>query len=209
MLEARTFCRANGGLLYLRTEGEMLKPVIARYEGADAASSSGPAADRPTIPLVKAEGDGAGHSVAAQVTLSGQSLNIDLKDSPQNVEYDLQLETAEAGGAAPASVLAIPLKNSAGSVLGVLELLDAKDAESGQPVPFDQNLQQMMESYSSLAAAALEAYIREQSLRQVIQQLRIEIDEVKRQQQVSEIVDTDFFQDLQERARAMRARKRS
>jgi len=105
-------------------------------------------------------------------------------------------------------VLAIPLKNNEGYVLGVLELLNAKDPESGAPVAFDANLQQMMESYSSLAVAALEAYIREQSLRQEIQQLRIEIDEAKRQQQVSEIVDTDFFQDLQVRARAMRGRRR-
>jgi hypothetical protein len=60
----------------------------------------------------------------------------------------------------------------------------------------------MMESYSMLAVAALEAYMREQSLQQQIQQLKIEIDEVKRQKQVSEIVDTDFFQDIQSRARA-------
>jgi hypothetical protein len=65
----------------------------------------------------------------------------------------------------------------------------------------------MMASYSSLAVAALEAYIREQSLKQEIQQLRIEIDEVKRQKQVSEIVDTDFFQDLQAKARAIRSRR--
>jgi hypothetical protein len=69
-------------------------------------------------------------------------------------------------------------------------------------------LQQMMESFSSLAVAALEAYVREQSLRQEIQQLRIEIDEAKRQQQVSEIVDTDFFSELQAKAREMRRRNR-
>jgi GAF domain-containing protein len=97
--------------------------------------------------------------------------------------------------------------NNAGVVLGVLELLDARDPEGARPIPFDHNLQQMMESFSSLAVAALEAYIREQSLRQEIRQLRIEIDEVKRQQQVSEIVESDFFQDLQARARAMRGRK--
>jgi hypothetical protein len=65
----------------------------------------------------------------------------------------------------------------------------------------------MMESFSSLAVAALEAYVREQSLRRQIQQLRIEIDDVKRQKQVSEIVDTDFFQDLRAKARSMRQRR--
>jgi hypothetical protein len=66
----------------------------------------------------------------------------------------------------------------------------------------------MMESFSSLAVAALESYIREQALRQEIQQLRIEIDEARRQQQVSEIVDTDFFQDLRSKARDLRRRGR-
>jgi hypothetical protein len=64
-------------------------------------------------------------------------------------------------------------------------------------------------SFSSLAVTALEAYIREQSLRQEIQQLRIEIDERQQQQQVIEIVGTDFFQDLQAKARMLRMRRRA
>ena len=66
----------------------------------------------------------------------------------------------------------------------------------------------MMMSFSSLAVAALEAYIREQSLRQEIHQLRIEIDEVKRRKQVAEIVESDSFKEIQEKARAMRLRRR-
>lgn len=49
-------------------------------------------------------------------------------------------------------------------------------------------------------------YQRERSLRQQVQDLKIEIDEARRQKQVSEIVDSDFFQDLQTRARALRRR---
>jgi GAF domain-containing protein len=114
------------------------------------------------------------------------------------------LATNEVGAT---SVLAIPLKSSQGDVLGILELFNAKDPESDQIIPFDSNLQEMMESFSSLAVAALEAYNREQKLHLEIQELRIEIDEVKRQKQISEIVETDFFQDLQEKARAVRDRR--
>ena len=49
---------------------------------------------------------------------------------------------------------------------------------------------------------------REQALRQQVEELKIEIDENKRQKQVSEIVESDFFQQLQERARTLRQRKR-
>lgn len=49
---------------------------------------------------------------------------------------------------------------------------------------------------------------REQALRQQVEDLMIEIDETKRQKQVSEIVESDFFRGLQEAARTMRQRKR-
>ena len=52
-------------------------------------------------------------------------------------------------------------------------------------------------------------YQREQTLRRQVEELKIEIDEVKRQKQVSEIVDSDFFQDLRTKARTMRERKSS
>jgi hypothetical protein len=51
-------------------------------------------------------------------------------------------------------------------------------------------------------------YQREQTLRRQVEELRIEIDEVKRRKQVEEIVETDFFQDLRAKARSMRSRSR-
>jgi WD40 repeat protein len=54
---------------------------------------------------------------------------------------------------------------------------------------------------------AREVYIREQRLKQQVKKLRIEIDEMKKAEQVSEIVDTDFFKDLQTKAKAMRRRR--
>lgn len=50
-------------------------------------------------------------------------------------------------------------------------------------------------------------YQREQTLRRQVEELKIEIDEAKRQKQVSEIVDSDFFQNIQARARTMRQRR--
>ncbi|HIK54738.1 MAG TPA: HAMP domain-containing protein [Synechococcales cyanobacterium M55_K2018_004] len=47
---------------------------------------------------------------------------------------------------------------------------------------------------------------REESLKQQVADLKIEIDQAKRQKQVSEIVDTDFFQDLVAKARKMRSK---
>lgn len=50
--------------------------------------------------------------------------------------------------------------------------------------------------------------VRERTLRRQVQALRIEIDEGKRKREVAEIVETDFFRDLQARAHDMRQRQR-
>lgn len=47
-------------------------------------------------------------------------------------------------------------------------------------------------------------YQREKDLIEKVRELRIEVDEAKRTQQVSEIVDSDFFKDLEIKARQMR-----
>ena len=51
-----------------------------------------------------------------------------------------------------------------------------------------------------------EVRARELRLRQQVASLRVEIDQTRKAREVREITDTDFFRDLQSRARAMRAR---
>lgn len=50
-----------------------------------------------------------------------------------------------------------------------------------------------------------EVYAREQRLKQQVEELRIEIDAVKKAKQVAEITETEYFQALQQRARQLRA----
>lgn len=51
---------------------------------------------------------------------------------------------------------------------------------------------------------AREVDAREQSLKQQVQELRIQIDEAKKVREVAEITESDYFRDLQERARHLR-----
>ena len=53
---------------------------------------------------------------------------------------------------------------------------------------------------------AREVYAREQRLKQQLQELRIEIDEAKKAQQVAEITETDYFRELSEKAQRLRER---
>jgi methyl-accepting chemotaxis protein len=54
-----------------------------------------------------------------------------------------------------------------------------------------------------------EVQARTQSLKSQLQKLQIEVDEVHRKSQVQEIVETEFFKDLQSRARSMRQARHS
>jgi CRP-like cAMP-binding protein len=68
----------------------------------------------------------------------------------------------------------------------------------------DQTIASLAADFARMAAQVKE---REEELRQEIAQLRIEIDETKRKRQVDEIVESDFFQDIQARARELRRKR--
>ena len=210
VIQAQTFCHAGAGLLDLRTANDQLQFVIIRNDaqGVALGGTTGKAVPYPPLSLRASPGAaGEPGSVAAEIALTGRPINIpDLAGTTYGRDFTGRGDICP--GYEITSLLGIPLKNNRDEVLGVLYLLNAQNPETAQIVAFDANLQQMMESFSLLAVAALEAYIRERALQQEIQQLRIEIDESKRQKQVSEIVETDFFRDLQTRARSMRNRAR-
>ncbi len=62
---------------------------------------------------------------------------------------------------------------------------------------------------SNFSVMVNKVYHREQTLRRQVEELKIEIDETKRIRQVAEIVETDFFRDLQVKADRMRSRRGS
>jgi CheY-like chemotaxis protein len=51
---------------------------------------------------------------------------------------------------------------------------------------------------------AREVYAREQSLKQQVQELRIQVDEVKKAREVAEITESDYFRQLKERVKHLR-----
>lgn len=208
VIEAKSFCGADGGTLYLR-KGNMLEFTVERNESLNIAmgGASGTQITLPPLQLYIEEDKPNHRNLACYVALTGKTVNID--DSYENKQFDFSgaREFDKKYNYASVSFLTIPLKNSIGEVQGVLQLLNALDSRK-QYVSFDNNLQQLMESFSSLAAAALEGYILEQSLRKEIQELRIEIDQVKRERQVAEITDNSYFKNLKEKAQQMRESKK-
>jgi hypothetical protein len=51
-----------------------------------------------------------------------------------------------------------------------------------------------------------EVYRREQQLKQQVQTLKIEIDKARKEKEVAEITESEYFQNLQKQAKEMRER---
>jgi CRP-like cAMP-binding protein len=204
--EAMSYCYADAGTLYLRTADEHLIFVIVCNNSLRIAmgGTSGQAISFAPLPLYDSAGQPNHKNVATYAALTGTSVNI--ADAYQVETFDFSGTKAfdAQTGYRSQSFLTIPLKNNLNQVIGVLQLINAKESGSHQVRSFDQNIQQMMESLGLLADVALEAYIREQKLRQEIQQLRIEIDKTKQAQQVSQITSTDYFKQLRGKADDLR-----
>ena len=209
LVEAKSFCHARAGVLFLRTPEDCLEYVIVRDDDPQVAMGGTTGEQVPFKPLPMQGANGgevASRSLAVRAAVDGASINLPRAVPAGDFDYSEAGSASEESEDKGESFLAIPLENNIGHVIGVLQLAYARDPDTAQAAVFDANLQQMMESFSSLAVAAVEAYMRERGLQLQIQELRIEIDEVKRQQQVREIVESDFFQDLQGKAQAMRER---
>ena len=204
LVEAKSFCKADGGTLYLAKENRLEFAVIRNDTLRMAMGGTSPVEIAlPGLHLYNEDGTPNHNNVATYTALSGATVNIE--DAYEAKDFDFSGTRAfdRTNGYQSISFLTIPLKGAEGKVLGVLQLINALNSKR-EIIAFDKNLQQLMESFSSLATAALEGYIHEQSLRNEIKQLRIQIDQVKRAKQVDEITDSDYFKNLQGLAKKAR-----
>jgi len=204
LVEAKRFCKADAGTLYM-LKGNFLEFAVLRNDTLRIAGggTTNEPIFLPPLNLYNIEGKPNHNNIATYVALSGRTANI--PDAYDNRDFDFSGTKVfdKLNGYQSISFLTIPLMSRDGTVLGVLQLINALNPKR-EIVPFDDNLQLLMESFSSLATAALEGYNHEQKLRAEIQQLRIEIDAVKRSKQVDEITSTDYFRNLREKAKSMR-----
>ena len=206
--EARRLCGADGGTLYLRTDDDRLKFVVARNDTLSIAMGGATGKDIPFAPVHlydETTGQPNYNYVVTYTALTGKSINIPDAYAAEGYDFSGTRSFDQRTGYHSTSLLNVPLKDGSGRVIGVLQLLNALDRTTKQIIPFDAGMQSMLESLSDLAAAALGAYAREQRLRQEIAELRIEIDEARKKADVERITESDYFNAIQEKARTMRS----
>ena len=158
LLEAKDIGNADGGTLYIRTREDTLKFEIMRTDSLGVAMGGTTGIDITIPPLLmfKADGSPNHQQIAASAALSGDTLNI--RDAYDSKEFDFRGTKAfdASNNYRSRSFLTVPLKNSQGGVIGVLQLLNAKDPATGEVVEFSQDIQPLIEALASQAAVALD-----------------------------------------------------
>jgi HD-GYP domain-containing protein (c-di-GMP phosphodiesterase class II) len=149
--EMRRFTGAEGGTLYLR-DGDHLHFTVAQNDrldtrdGTDHASTA--ALRKLTVPIGE-------HSLAGYAAVTGAILSLeDVYAIPPNRPYRFNRDFDVRNGYRTRSVLVVPMKDTQGNVLGVVQLINALDG-GGNAVPFEPALEPLVLSLASQAAVSV------------------------------------------------------
>ncbi len=157
LLKAKELTNADGGTLYTRTDDQRLKFEIMLTEslGFRKGGSSGEAIEFDPIPLYDSDGQPNNRMVATWAALSGETVNIE--DAYTNKQFDFSgtRDFDKTTGYRSRSFLTVPLTNHESEIIGVLQLLNAQDPDSGEVVSFSELDQQVVESLASQAAVTI------------------------------------------------------
>ena len=207
LVEAQHLTNADAGTFYLLKE-DKLHFVIVRNTSLNMAmgGTSGNKITLPFIPLHDQKGHANHANVATHVALENERVNIADAYTAKGFDFSGTKTFDERTGYRSQSFLTIPLEDEYKQVIGVLQLINAYDIEEKNIISFDED--EVMDSLVLLASAALAGYIREESLRKEIAQLRIEVDQAKQARQVAEITETAYFKKLQIKAKGLRQQRK-
>ncbi len=159
LLEAKSLCNADGGTLYLRTGEDSLKFEIMRNDSLDIAmgGTTGKEIEFAALRMFDAKSGKPNHkNVATHVALTGESVNV--TDAYKTTRFDFSgtKKFDKGTGFRSESFFTAPMKNHDGDVIGVLQLLNAQDPETGKVVPFSPGIEPLVEALTSQAAVALD-----------------------------------------------------
>ncbi|HEX4852825.1 HD domain-containing phosphohydrolase [Arenimonas sp.] len=152
---AREFAHADGGTLY-RVSGDTLVFEVLRNGtlGYFMGGRHGAPIDFPPIAMHDATGAGRHDMVAVHAALTGTTVNVPDAYAAEGYDFSGTRAFDARTGYRSKSFLTVPMKDHDGKVIGVLQLINSRNA-TGEVDAFSQAEQQLVESLASQAAIAL------------------------------------------------------
>lgn len=155
--EAKNITNADGRTLYMVDEKGNLKFEIMRNDSMNTVmgGTSGVKIPFPAVPKYFDDGEPNLSNVSAYAAITGDTINIE--DAYEEKGYDFSGAKAydKSSGYRSKSFLTMPLKNHENEIIGVMQLINATDKDTGEVIPFTAEVQGQVESIASQGAVAL------------------------------------------------------
>jgi len=155
--EAKNITNADGRTLYMVDKKGNLKFEIMRNDSMNTVmgGTSGVKIPFPAVPKYFDDGEPNLSNVSAYAAITGETINIE--DAYEEKGYDFSGAKAydKSSGYRSKSFLTMPLKNHENEIIGVMQLINATDKDTGEVMPFTAEVQEQVESIASQGAVAL------------------------------------------------------
>jgi HD-GYP domain-containing protein (c-di-GMP phosphodiesterase class II) len=155
---AKEMTHADGGTLYRVTPDHRrlsfnisINDTLGMYLGG----VNGAPINLPDIPLYTESGSKNMGAVAAYAANTGTSVNIQDVYKVDLFNFSGMRKFDDTHGYHSQSFLTVPMKDHEGDLIGVLQLINARDTETGATCPFSDTDQRLIEALASQAAIAI------------------------------------------------------
>jgi len=166
LIAAKNLTHADGGTLYRLVEDKLQFEIVRTDSLAIAmGGTSGNKVPFYPIPLHR-DGQPNYTMIAAYAALTHKTVNVADAYTEEGFDFSGTRNFDKRTGYRSTSFLTVPMKNHEGNIIGVLQLLNAKDPATAQVTTFGEEDQRLAESLASQAAIAL-------TNRLLIQQLEV------------------------------------
>ncbi|MES2349438.1 MAG: HD domain-containing phosphohydrolase [Pseudomonadota bacterium] len=158
LVVAKSMTNADGGTLYRPSEDKrfldftiLLNDTLNTHQGG----ATGDPITAPGVPLFDESGDKNLASVAAYAAHFGLSVNIEDVYKADVFNFSGMVKFDQLRNYHSQSFLTVPMSDHEGELVGVLQLINAKDADTGEIRAFSQTDQRFIEALAAQAAVAL------------------------------------------------------
>ncbi len=151
LTEARHLLRADAGTIFLR-EGDFLRFAFFHNDSLAQRTASGDAPHVSTFRLPITD-----RSIAGWVCLTGQPLHLpDCYAIPPDAPYRFDHSFDQLLGYRTRAIVAMPLKDQSGRLLGVIEVINPMAEDGGPRASFSEGDIRLLEHFANVATVALE-----------------------------------------------------
>ena len=158
MEEAKNITNADGRTLYMISDdGKTMKFEIMQTDSMNFAQggTTGVEITIPPMQLFDEEGNPNHSSNVAYSANTGKTANIKDVYTAKGFDFTGPKTFDKNTGYKTKSVMSVPLKNHENDIVGVMQLINAIDPQSGKTVSFSSDMQRQVESLASQGAVAL------------------------------------------------------